>query len=261
MLNTFNHQLLTTERNQNSSDTLGMFVLLSLDLVLDILYRLPVKSLLTLKCVCKFLYSIISDPNFAKDHLRLSRTRNYHLAILCQMCFFSETESLLFDYGLPSVFDSSIISNTIIPETIIKFHLNPFNSRVVIIDSCDGIICFKMLDQNNKHGDLVAWNPSIRKFKILPPLENLPKDAFKTGYSIGYDSCIDKYRLVAVTRHQFLIQKKKTPHQFDITNGFSKTQVRVHTLGTNFWKRIPDFPSEIMDVTNGSHGIFVKWHH
>jgi len=242
MLNTSIHQLLTTERN-----TFGMFALLSRDLVLEILYRLPVKSLLTLKCVCKLLNSIISDPNFAKDHLRLSRTRHYHLAVLCGRGFFPGKEFLLFDYRLSSVFDNSRISNTIIPDTMLQFPLNLSIINVIIIDSCDGIICFITYDYNNKHSDLVAWNPSVRKFKILPTLENPPKDTFKTGYSIGYDSSIDNYKVVAVTCNQFA-----TP------NCYSKIQqVRVHTFGTNFWKRIPDFPSEIMHVADWCHGIFV----
>jgi F-box interacting protein len=224
-----------------------MFTLLSLDLVLEILYRLPVKSLLILKSVCKPLNSIISDPNFTKDHLHLSQTRHYHL-ILCQMCSrsFSKRYYLLFDYRLPSVFDNSTASTAIIPETMLKFPLNPSNNRAFIFGSCNGIICFKTTDINNNHVDLVVWNPCTSKFKILPPLENLPKETFQTRYSIGYDSSIDNYKVVAVTCHQF------------DTKGFAKTQVRVHTLGTNFWKRIPDFPIEIMYVAYWYRGIFVS---
>lgn len=187
------------------------------------------------------MISIISDPNFTKDHLRLSRTRHYHLAVLCPSRL---REYLLFDSRLPFVFDNSRINNTIIPETILKFPLNSSNLHVLIIDSCDGIIFFDTFDCNKEHQNLVAWNPYIRKFKILPPLEKLP---YKTGYSIGYDSSIDNYKVLAVTFYRS-----------DITNCFSKTEVRVHTLGTNFWKRIPDFPSEIMDVADWCHGIFLS---
>ncbi|MCI54852.1 F-box/kelch-repeat protein, partial [Trifolium medium] len=45
---------------------------LPFDLVSEILCRLPVKLLLQLRCLCKSLNSLISDPKFAKKHLRLS---------------------------------------------------------------------------------------------------------------------------------------------------------------------------------------------
>jgi len=228
------------------SDHLGMFALLWLDLVLEILYRLPVKSLLTLKCVCKPLNSITSYPNFAKDHLRLSRTCHYHL-VLCQMRYFSETDFIHFDYLLPTVFDNSTASTTIIPETILEFPLNPSKNRSVIFGSCNGIICFKTIDNNNNHVDLVVWNPCIRKFKILPPLENLPKATYKSGhYNIGYDGFSDNYKVVAVTYQQF-----------NRSNFFSKTLFRVHTLGTNFWKTIPGFPSKSMGEPYQPQGVFV----
>jgi F-box interacting protein len=198
-----------------------------------------VKSLLILKCVCKRLNSIISDPKFAKDHLRFSQTRHYHL-VICPISYSLEREFLLYDYRVPSVFDNSKAS------TMLKLPINPYNNNVVIINSCNGIICFKTPDWSY-NSDLVVCNPSTGKFKILPPLENLPRGKLKTGYNIGYDGFSDYYKVVAVTCYQF-----------DESYLFCKNQVRIHNSNTNFWKRIADFPFEIICEPDWDKGIFVS---
>ncbi|MCI34852.1 F-box/kelch-repeat protein, partial [Trifolium medium] len=45
---------------------------LPFELIVEILSKLPVKSLMQFQCVCKSWKSLISDPNFAKKHLRMS---------------------------------------------------------------------------------------------------------------------------------------------------------------------------------------------
>jgi F-box interacting protein len=237
----------TSVRKQNSSVPLGLFALLSLDLLLEILYRLTVKSLLILKCVCKPLNSIISDPKFAKDHLRLSQTSHYHL-VICPIRYLDD-EFFLYDYRLASVqkqdsFDG--ITTTFMLETMLRFPINPEESDVLIINSCNGLICFKT-SYEDSNSDLVVGNPSTGKFKILPPLENLPQGKSKTGYSIGYDGFSDTYKVVAVTCYRF--------HKSDL---FCKTQVRIYNSNTNFWKRIADFPSKIMSKPGWYDGIFVS---
>jgi len=85
----------------------------------------------------------------------------------------------------------------------------------------------------------ILWNPSIRAFKILPPLNiktSLNNKVF-SSYSFGYDRCIDKYKIVAVSGVD------------------GRDEVSVYTLSTDTWRRIPDFPySGPFD----SYGIFVS---
>jgi len=199
-----------------------------------------VKSLSKLKCVSKPLNYIISDPKFAKDHLCLSRTRHYNL--LLRLCGLFSEEFNLFESPLPFVLNDS---TSTIPWTKLNFPIEPCDNPCIIVDSCDGIICFQTRDYN--HVNLVVINPYTGQFKILPPLENLHNRATQTIYTIGYDRFIDKYKVVAVNRDQ-------CRSSFN----FCKTQVRVHTLGTNFWRRISDFPSEIIGVPKGYVGKHVS---
>jgi F-box interacting protein len=79
----------------------------------------------------------------------------------------------------------------------------------------------------------VLWNPSIRTFKMLPPLDDKPLSA----YSFGYDHLINHYKIV------------------DLSLCKDKTEVSVHTLGTDSWRMIHDFP--YFSPLCGS-GIFVS---
>jgi len=158
-----NHSIVSTAvRKQNTSNPLGLFALLLHDLLLDILYRLHVKSLLILKCVSKPLNSFISDPKFEKDHFRLSQTRHYHL-LICPCDLFSK-EFLLFDSQIPFVLDNSTGT---IPGTKLNYPLSPSDIHASTVESCDGIIFSKMFDRFSNHEDMVVWNVGYQSNKIL----------------------------------------------------------------------------------------------
>jgi hypothetical protein len=54
------------------------------ELIIEILSRLPVKTLMQIKCVCKSWKTLVSDdPSFVKLHLKQS-PRNTHLLLLPQ---------------------------------------------------------------------------------------------------------------------------------------------------------------------------------
>ncbi|AES62933.2 F-box protein interaction domain protein [Medicago truncatula] len=68
-------------------------------------------------------------------------------------------------------------------------------------------------------------NPSIRKFKILPPLQNQNpyRSYLQTFYTLVYDRFTDNYKVITVSFCK-------------------KVEVNTHTLGTDYWKRIQDIP-------------------
>ncbi|KEH26647.1 putative F-box domain-containing protein [Medicago truncatula] len=179
---------------------------LPFDLVAEILCRLPVKLLLQLRCLCKSFNSLISDPKFANKHLRLS-TRRHRLMLM-------STNDLghlvLFNSLIPSDFSTSTVSY---PDCLKIGKSGPYR-----VCSCNGILCFTMAD-----GSAILWNPSIRTFKILPPL-GMDKQLFLSLYSFGYNPSVNNYKIVA------------------ISGRFGKTKISVHTLGTDSWRTIQDFP-------------------
>ncbi|KEH32902.1 F-box protein interaction domain protein [Medicago truncatula] len=185
--------------------------ILPFDVLTDILCMLPVKLLVQLRCLCKFFNSLISDPKFVKKHLQ-SSTKRRHLMLTT---IDHQQQFVMYDSPIPSLFSTS----TIVAQT----QLYPPNGDTYasVKCSCDGIFLGMF-----SHTSYFLWNPSIRKFKLLPPLENQDKSAPFTiivpyTISFGYDCFIDKYKVIAVS---------------------SKNEVFLYTLGTDYWKRIDDIP-------------------
>ncbi|KEH32810.1 F-box protein interaction domain protein [Medicago truncatula] len=204
---------------------------LPFDLVAEILCRLPVKLLVQLRCLCKSFNTLISDPKFAKKHLQMSTKRN--------RLMLRSTNNLgklfLYDSPIQSIFSTSRVKQTQLnyPNRLMNSHSCAY--------SCDGIVC---IAKTNFNSCAVLWNPSIQKFKILPPLETSPnRRAYISLYSFGYDHFIRNYKTVVIS--------------FVTDNSFraGKYEVRVLALGTDSWRRIQDFPYL---NTSSKPGVFMS---
>ncbi|KAG5016752.1 hypothetical protein JHK82_022405 [Glycine max] len=66
---------------------------LPMDLMREILLRLPVRSVSRFKCVCKSWLSIISDPQFGNSHYDLAAAPSHRL-ILRSKCYSLEVQSI-----------------------------------------------------------------------------------------------------------------------------------------------------------------------
>ncbi|XP_058784843.1 F-box protein CPR1-like [Vicia villosa] len=206
---------------------------LPMDLVVEILCRLPVKFLLQFRSVCKLWNSLISGHNFAKKHLHLSATRSLNYVFYFD--YFSRF--ILESRPLDSVFSTMFMDVVTQIDYSLKgfdggFHNYPCN----FVGSCNGILCLARL-----HHDCFVrvWNPSIRKFKELPPLI---QSKFNNGlaggwisHGFGYDHVNDNYKVVAVVKYA-------APRRGRQGCSISKTQVGVYTFGTDLWKSIGEFP-------------------
>jgi len=208
--------------------------ILPFDLIEEILCRLPVKLLFQLLCVCKSWNSLISQTNFAKKHLRMSTTCRLHRII--------EGKFLLKSYPLHSVFTDDVTTDAMqlsFPSTIFY--------QPCIVASCNGILCIADFNQTSSI-PILLWNPSIRKFKELPLLRK-PKAIGKVNltFGFGYDSFTDNYKVVVVLRYLECDSN---------VNCAIKTDVKVHILGTYFWKSIQECPFDV--VSTRQCGKFVS---
>lgn len=188
------------------------------ELIEEILSRLPVKSLLKLRCVCKSWKSLISDPYFIKKHLLISSQNidfTHHRIIV---------SSTTAEFNLKSCSVSSLFHN---PSTISEELNYPVKNKYRhdgIIGSCNGMLCFAI-----KAECVLLWNPSIRVSKKSPPLGNNWRPGCYTAFGLGYDRLSDDYKVVAV----FCDPRE---------HHFSDTKVKVYNLSTNSWRKIQDFP-------------------
>ncbi|CAL5187297.1 unnamed protein product [Lathyrus oleraceus] len=213
------HSTIIDGTNPNIIDSLDF------GLKIEILSRLPVKLLLQLTCICKFLNSIIFNPNFVRKHLSLSTTRRLHLASYNSLF-------RLNSYPLQSLFTHTITSFSQLP---FPFYINNVENFYYIACSCDGILCLA----DHYRYTVVLWNPSIRKFKKLPPFE-CPKYGRKLhlNHGFGYDPVSEHYKVVVLY------------HRHSTSSGIheDKTTVKVLTLGTHCWRTIPKFPFDAINI-------------
>ena len=130
------------------------------ELIREILLRLPVKSLLRFKCVCKSFLSLISDPQFVISHYALAASPTHRL-ILRSHDFYAQS------IATESVFKTCSRDVVYFPlplPSIPCLRLDDFGIRPKILGSCRGLVLLYYVDSAN----LILWNPSLGRHKRLP---------------------------------------------------------------------------------------------
>ncbi|XP_019170535.1 PREDICTED: F-box/kelch-repeat protein At3g23880-like [Ipomoea nil] len=133
---------------------------LSRDMMVEILSRLPVKSLMRFKCVCKFFYDLIkSDQHFMHKHYEISKAK---------------TDCVLLEVGYDCKEYYLLYKESEYNEIGCIYLDIPGTPRARWVKCCKGMICL-ISTKNDKldNGDyliydIFIWNPSIRKVKDLP---------------------------------------------------------------------------------------------
>ncbi|XP_058737433.1 F-box/kelch-repeat protein At3g23880-like [Vicia villosa] len=191
---------------------------------MEILLRLPVKTVLRCRCVCKSWLSLISDPNFATSHFQFALSPPTHkLVFLEKFPDAPEIISINFDASLND--DSSYSS--------LSLDFFSFQSCCEIIGSCRG---FLFLHCNIY---FYLWNPSTGVNKNIPasPITIYSNDhLFITHlYGFGYDPSTDDYLVV------FGFYEYHDPAD-------SSIDLAIFSLRANKWKQIESgshFPYKI----------------
>ncbi|CAA2965466.1 F-box kelch-repeat At3g23880-like [Olea europaea subsp. europaea] len=144
----------------------------------EILSRLPVKTLLRFKCVCRQWRTLISSPTFASLHLNRSISNPTRRSILV----FDQYE------------DQFVSFDPVTFSPIKKFNagldrVNCFGSEIMCVGSTNGVLC--IIDES---GRIWLWNPSTRQYRKLPPGINDRSTFLSMGF--GFDSVSNDYKVV-----------------------------------------------------------------
>lgn len=170
-------------RRQKLDPSAGVFkrpLIDSDDIIIDILSRLPVKSLLRFRCVCKSWHTLISDSHLVRKHLRRAvRGVNANSSKL----LISSSPLYSIDYeALEDVNSFVAIKELHLPVPLVL-------DRMSIVGSCNGLICL----HENK-GDFFLWNPCTRDTLKLPGVTYFLSSPMFYGF--GYDSTIEDYKVI-----------------------------------------------------------------
>ncbi|KAM5582683.1 F-box/kelch-repeat protein [Rosa sericea] len=171
-------------------------------IILQILCRLPVKSLIRFSCVSKRWRSIIiSDPQFRKAHLKLaseqrSITKRLILSVSPSVSIRDHQSQTRVDQplriqSLESLFgDNSSVTNLTFPSEE--------HCRINILGSCNGLVVL-----GNSYKEWSIWNPSTRFFRKIPApdfssVTKKSRTIEPDRYGFGYVSSTDDYKVVLV---------------------------------------------------------------
>ncbi|XP_059640348.1 F-box/kelch-repeat protein At3g06240-like isoform X2 [Cornus florida] len=188
------------------------------DLVLNILYRLPAKSLCRFKCVSKSWLTLISYPHFAKTHLNRSN---------------SKTErAILISDDLYSVDCAEAFNNDDLIATKLDLFSIEKQYEFEILGSCNGLILVR--DANCTK---FLLNPSTREIRELLDSPFAPAHAMN---GLGYDSSADDFRIVAIDVRSDPDPDAAVVDVEDDESCCTYTIASLYSLKTDSWRRIQD---------------------
>ncbi|TYH00490.1 hypothetical protein ES288_A10G281300v1 [Gossypium darwinii] len=188
-------------------------------LEMEILSKLPVKSLTRFNYVCKYWCSSFQTPHFISKH------HHNNLNLLIKRY---DKESFLVKQDV---------------------YLPLFKNEVSVCGASHGLLCL----HDSSTDKAAIWNPSTREFKILPP-SSVQRPSYLPcikGYrtlndvsfhhiAFGFDSKTDDYKVIRFVTLTFDISEEGEIYRdFEFPNVL---QVELYSLRSDSWKEIP-FPN------------------
>ncbi|KAK9673100.1 hypothetical protein RND81_12G146100 [Saponaria officinalis] len=182
----------------------------------DILTRLPVKSLLRFKSVCKDWYALINSSTFIDTHQKyvLESHDSSDFMIVSNSCFYTYYDAPQFTSG-----------TYVVLKEMDKHYFN------VVVGSCNGLICLNIL----RFG-LMLCNPITREYyRLIHPVSHhtygqhdIPD--YYGQYGFGYDIVTNHYKIVKIITSSHMDYSSKS------------LIVQVFSTYTNSWKQANNFP-------------------
>ncbi|TYH00486.1 hypothetical protein ES288_A10G280900v1 [Gossypium darwinii] len=216
-------------------------------LVMEILSKLPVKSLTRFNCVCKYWCSCFQTPHFISK-LHHNNLKNNNLNLLL-----GRHDGNTFPHYFSQLSNKKDKKNKVKQNIHLPFFKNTTPS---VYGACHGLLCL-----HDPSTDKAAiWNPSTREFKIVPPssIQRPPYfSSFGKGYltldyvsfnnaAFGFDSKTDDYKVIRFVSLTFVNREEEYPYPHFMH------QVELYSLRSDSWKEIPSPDYTPTESNNGN---------
>ncbi|GAB2214114.1 hypothetical protein Droror1_Dr00018452 [Drosera rotundifolia] len=155
-------------------------VYLPAELCTDILSRLPPKTLLRFRCVCRTWLGVIESSDFEVMHLNLQKNN---------CCLLSAERRPRSEMQWSITCANTLEKISDIPSVRSSLKAEGYLNGLVLLGPDH--LC---------EGPLILWNPSIRKHVIipLPKTQSLSYDLSGSMVGIGYDATNNDYKVLAL---------------------------------------------------------------
>lgn len=211
---------------------------MSEDTVIEILSKLPVKSLLRFKCVCKFWHELFGSPGFISKH-----RENKHNTRLVVRYLADDEDDPHEEPLCICLFHDETLADVSLREDILPLlpreacPMGPFEW---------GFFCC-ISDTKQEIG---LWNFATRDYKILPKIK---PDSFWTIYGVGLgmdqkSNCSKLVCAMAIAEYD---------HN-DVLKSSDSNQVAIYSFDTNSWRNfqsleLSKYKFEVGDTSKGRY--------
>lgn len=191
------------------------------DVIVEILLRLPVKTLLRFKSVCKLWRALIGSERFIKQ----------------QYTWESNQERLLIRHYRPDEerYAYALYSDKMLSAYEEPDHLQIPPSVASLMGPLNGVFCLISIS-----GHMALLNPAMRQFRRLPsvPQNRQPHlSSYDDLLGFGVDPLTGDYKIVSI--QYFWNEEMDAPH--------FPSLVSVYSSGTDSWRHFED-----VDLVNSS---------
>ncbi|XP_047313144.1 F-box/kelch-repeat protein At3g23880-like [Impatiens glandulifera] len=199
------------------------------EMVIEILSRLPVKSLLRCRSVCRVWHDVIDSPKFVEHQMYRSASlcgRNRIGPLLFQR---ANLQTLNFSLTLLHSDTLAVAEEVKIPASIpSSFDGSSYWS---VIGSCNGLVAISIFPigvfQSNRDVDrVVIWNPATKQIRELPTPIIVERQLLDYGFV--YLSSVEDYKVVRIVSRGNL----------GGMNGDFSIRVEVYSMQSDSWREI-----------------------
>lgn len=181
------------------------------DLEIEVLWRLPAKSLMRFRCVKKSWNTLITSVFFVTGRTNLQIHENNYLLVLhktpnikFQLCDIDSENPML---------TNSVFSNNV--------------ARTQFYGSCKGVFCLKgIYPYTTYHNELIMWNPITSEVHFIAPAPSLG-NCYIDESLYGFGSVNDSFKIVKLNIS---------------TNNLYLLSAEVYSINTNSWTTIMNHP-------------------
>ncbi|KAK0597905.1 hypothetical protein LWI29_029675 [Acer saccharum] len=197
------------------------------DVMFNILVRLPLKSLLQCKCVCKLWQNLISDPVFIFNYSRQHPQYQVSGFYLEKYLFLQLHSELLF---IPWEGQDEAV-----PETSLSFIGD--DKGIYIKHSCNGLLLCSSFRCHDEDREYYVCKPTTKQYLPLlkPPCEKV------LGISIAYDpNKSPNYQVICISESEV---------------SFNHRQIKIYSSATGSWRDSGN-PFIIFDEMLFNRGVY-----
>lgn len=196
-------------------------------IMLEILARLPAKTIIQCKCVCKSWLEMINEPHFVALHFSLSKPG----LIVHQSEMFKNFFRLV---HLEDSYDRHDLPH----NTMLRFNLSKLSTfpdaSIVVDGSVDGFLLLR--DINYKHETMYICNPLTREYFTLPKPQGIVRYPSVVTHGFGVTSMSGEYKVVRIFHERVLHPRTGSCVRVPYSD------CQVYTLGTGVWRSIGGAP-------------------